>query len=87
MLLPHTYVPLHLCVQIVCIPSYCPNCAQMGESLTALTDIPHFKEVIIMAFSCTECGYKNSEIRGGGAVPTKGTEVKLVATCIDDLKR
>lgn len=28
-----------------------------------------------MAFNCDVCGYKNSEIKGGGAVPTYGTEV------------
>ena len=27
------------------LPAQCPNCCQAGESLTALTDIPHFKEV------------------------------------------
>ena len=32
--------------------------------MTALTDIPHFKEMIIMAFDCELCGFRNSEIRG-----------------------
>ena len=31
-------------------------------------------QVIIMAFNCAECGYKNSEIRGGGALPTLGND-------------
>lgn len=31
--------------EAVSIPSQCPNCGSIGESLTALTDIPHFKEV------------------------------------------
>lgn len=85
--------------EIISLPSNCPSCCAPGESLTALTDIPHFKEVIflinefeillqhelnvgycqviIMAFNCTSCGYRNSEVRGGGAVPAKGTEVIL----------
>jgi len=73
--------------EAVSIPQNCPNCNHPGECLTALTDIPHFKEVIIMAFTCSQCGYKNSEVKGGGAVPTLGTEVTLHATSADDLKR
>jgi hypothetical protein len=73
--------------EVIRIPGECPNCGHPGETLTALTDIPHFKEVIIMAFTCSQCGYKNSEVRGGGAVPTLGTEVTLRATSAEDLKR
>jgi hypothetical protein len=69
------------------IPGECPNCSHPGVTLTALTDIPHFKEVIIMAFTCSQCGYKNSEVKGGGAVPTYGTEVTLRVTSAEDLKR
>ena len=31
--------------EAVLIPSQCPNCNALGESMTAMTDIPHFKEV------------------------------------------
>lgn len=40
-----------------------------------------------MAFTCSQCGYKNSEVRGGGSVPTYGTEVTLRASSVEDLKR
>jgi zinc finger protein len=40
-----------------------------------------------MAFSCGSCGYRNSEVKGGGAVPELGTEVKLDVLTTDDLKR
>lgn len=73
--------------EVVSIPDFCPNCHQQGESLTAMTDIPHFKEVLIMAFTCSQCGYKSSEVKAGGAVPTYGTEVTLRATSPADLKR
>ena len=41
------------------------------------TDVPHFKEVILMGFSCDECGWKNVEVKGGGAVPKHGTVTEL----------
>jgi C4-type Zn-finger protein len=28
-----------------------------------------------MAFDCKNCGFRNNEVKGGGAVPTFGTEV------------
>lgn len=73
--------------EVISIPSHCPNCGTEGSSLTAVTDIPHFKEVIIMAFTCENCGFRNNEVKGGGAVPTLGTEVSLRVTGVDDLKR
>lgn len=41
----------------------CPACGAPGESLTCISDIPHFKEVVIMAFNCEPCGFKSSEVR------------------------
>ena len=29
-------------------------------------DIPHFKEVIIMACNCDVCGYKSNDVKAGG---------------------
>jgi len=71
----------------VSIPSHCPHCGKEGESLTAVTDIPHFKEVLIMAFDCNFCGFRNNEVKAGGAVPDVGTEVTLRVEGPDDLKR
>lgn len=65
----------------------CPSCSALGESLTAMTDIPHFKEVMIMAFTCDKCGYRNSEIKAGGAVPAKGTTVTLLVSDPSDMTR
>jgi len=73
--------------EIIHIPSPCPNCTAEGEMLTAVTNIPHFKEVLIIAYNCNQCGYRNNEVKGGGSVPAKGTEVSLTITCSDDLKR
>eukprot|EP01031_Cornospumella_fuschlensis_P025574 gene25574-30879_t len=69
------------------LPSPCPHCLVMGESLTAITAIPHFKEIIIMSFTCQVCGFKTNEVKAGGAVPLRGTEVRLRVTREEDLKR
>eukprot|EP01033_Poteriospumella_lacustris_P013141 gene13141-9409_t len=73
--------------EVISIPSICPSCHKEGESLTALTNIPHFKEVIIMSFTCKFCGQRTSDVKAGGAVPTYGTEVRLLLTSEEDMKR
>jgi len=68
-------------------PSACPNCFKDGETTMCITDIPHFKEVIIMCFLCEYCGYKSNEIKGGGAIPRLGTVITLKVENKDDLAR
>jgi zinc finger protein len=55
----------------------CHNCGLAGDCLMCVTDVPHFKEVILMGFSCDGCGWKNVEVKGGGAVPPMGTITEL----------
>eukprot|EP00904_Undaria_pinnatifida_P009842 jgi/Undpi1/5989/HiC_scaffold_2.g01263.m1 len=73
--------------EAVRLPENCPACGAPGESLTCIADIPHFKEVMIMAFDCAVCGFKSSEVKGGGAIPPKGTVHTLNATSKDDFRR
>ena len=65
----------------------CPNCHRAGEAVTCVTDIPYFKEVLIMAFACAECGFRNNEIKGGGAIPAEGTLVRLRVEGKEDFSR
>ena len=65
----------------------CPHCFQPAETSMCLTDIPHFKEVIIMSLLCELCGFKSNEIKGGGAIPKYCTKIILSVTSSDDLAR
>lgn len=47
-------------------PTPCHQCAQMGENKMCTVTIPYFKELIIMAFSCENCGAKSREVKTGG---------------------
>lgn len=40
-----------------------------------------------MAFDCKRCGFRNNEVKAGGAVPPRGSEVRLTVAGPDDLKR
>ncbi|CAM9328873.1 unnamed protein product [Ectocarpus sp. 12 AP-2014] len=73
--------------EAVRLPDSCPACGAPGHSLTCLAEIPHFKEIVIMAFNCESCGFKSSEVKGGGAIPPKGTAYTLEAVSKDDFRR
>lgn len=45
------------------------------------SSIPFFKEIIIMAFICDFCGYRNSEIKEGGGIA--GTAQRITVDVSD----
>ena len=55
----------------------CFACSAPGETRMCVTDVPHFKEVILMSFSCEACGWRDVEVKGGGAVPPHGSTTIL----------
>jgi ZPR1 zinc finger protein len=63
--------------EVMRFPQACFNCSAPGDCRMCMTDVPHFKEVILMAFACDECGWKDVEVKGGGAVPDAGTVTTL----------
>jgi zinc finger protein len=62
------------------IESLCMNCHQNGITRILLTKIPFFKEIILMAFSCPECGYKNSEVQPGQCLADQGIRIEVSVT-------
>ncbi|KAF2900788.1 hypothetical protein ILUMI_05388 [Ignelater luminosus] len=69
------------------IESLCMNCHSNGVTRLLLTKIPFYKEVVIMSFSCEECGYENNEIQSGGKIADKGVEITLKVNSQHDINR
>ncbi|KAH8283311.1 hypothetical protein KR054_000607 [Drosophila jambulina] len=65
----------------------CPNCQAPCETNMKLTNIPHFKEVVIMATVCGACGHKTNEVKSGGGVEPQGVRFKVQITTKEDLTR
>ena len=59
----------------------------MGIALTTLSDIPFFKEVVIMATTCDVCGFRENEVKGGSGIEERGTKITLKLTDPTDLTR
>jgi len=68
-------------------PTDCASCYKPAETTMCVTDIPHFKEVIIMSLHCVHCGYKSNEVKGGGSIPKFGTKILLRIDTPADLAR
>jgi zinc finger protein len=69
------------------IESLCMNCHADGTTRLLLTRIPYFREIVIMSFSCPECGFQNNEIQAAGQIQPKGAKYALRVEREGDLQR
>ncbi|NWI00753.1 ZPR1 protein, partial [Tichodroma muraria] len=65
----------------------CPECNAPASTNMKLVQIPHFKEVIIMATNCDSCGHRTNEVKSGGAIEPQGTRISLRITDPSDMTR
>nr|CAG4643983.1 EOG090X06TU [Lepidurus arcticus] len=65
----------------------CSNCNAPCETNMKMTNIPFFKEVIIMATVCDACGHRTNEVKSGTGIADKGTKITLKITDPLDLSR
>lgn len=65
----------------------CPECNAPAATNMKLVQIPHFKEVIIMATNCDACGHRTNEVKSGGAIEPLGTRITLRITDPSDFTR
>lgn len=71
----------------IVMPEQCMTCKLMGENRVCVISIPFFKELIITCFSCDHCGFKSSEVKGGGGISDKGTKITVKVNSQKDLNR
>ncbi|KAK1816352.1 nucleolar zinc-finger protein [Friedmanniomyces endolithicus] len=69
------------------IESLCMNCHENGITRLLLTRIPFFREIVIMSFDCTHCGFRNNEIQSAGEIQPKGARYALRVEKDADLQR
>lgn len=69
------------------IESLCMNCHENGSTRLLLTRIPFFKEIIIMSFSCTHCGFSNNEIQSAGQIQPRAIKYAYKVERDADLQR
>lgn len=65
----------------------CSHCHSPCETNMKVTSIPHFKEVVIMATICDNCGVKTNEVKSGGGIEEKGIKITVQIETRDDMSR
>ena len=69
------------------MPTECYACGKEGTVKMCVSSIPYFKEIIIMAFACDFCGYKNNEIKQGGGISEKAMKLTFAVEQQSDMNR
>jgi zinc finger protein len=69
------------------LPTNCPGCTKPAAVNMTMINIPHFKQVVISAISCSHCAYRSNEVQTGGEIPELGKRITLEVRGPDDLKR
>merc|ERR1712142_1241122 len=65
----------------------CEACQTPTPIRMKVVNIPHFKEVILMASSCDACGHKTNEVKAGGAMEAQGSKIIFKMSDPTDLAR
>lgn len=73
--------------EVLVFDTNCPECNRPAKTNMKLVNIPHFKEVIIMATNCDSCGHRTNEVKSGGATEEQGTKITLHITDASDMTR
>lgn len=73
--------------EVLVFNTNCPMCNAPASTNMKLVQIPHFKEVIIMATNCDSCGHRTNEVKSGGATEELGTKITLHVTDPSDMTR
>lgn len=73
--------------EVLVFNTNCPECNAPASTNMKLVQIPHFKEVIIMATNCDSCSHRTNEVKSGGATEELGTKITLHVTDPSDMTR
>lgn len=73
--------------EVYSFPDVCSSCGATLETYMKTVDIPHFKEVVLMSTNCHSCGYRDNEIKSGGAIAARGRKITLKVEDAEDLSR
>lgn len=73
--------------EVLSFSTNCPDCNSPCETNMKLTNIPHFKEVVIMATLCESCGHRTNEVKSGGGIESQGVRIEVTITGREDFSR
>lgn len=73
--------------EVLSFRTNCPECNCPCETNMKMTNIPHFKEVVIMATVCESCGHRTNEVKSGGGIEPLGVKIEVTVAGKEDFSR
>ncbi|KAF9064592.1 zinc-finger protein zpr1 [Rhodocollybia butyracea] len=73
--------------EIYVFPGTCSSCGHPLDTMMKKVNIPYFKDVLIMSTNCDRCGYRDNEVKSGGAISDQGKRITLKVEDKEDLSR
>ncbi|XP_022913962.1 zinc finger protein ZPR1 [Onthophagus taurus] len=73
--------------EVLQFPTNCNNCGALCETNMKVTNIPHFKDVVIMATLCEKCGNRTNEVKSGGGIEPHGVHIEVDIHGKEDFSR
>ncbi|KAG8741467.1 nucleolar zinc-finger protein [Ceratobasidium sp. 414] len=73
--------------EIYVFPGTCSSCKAPLDTMMKRVIIPYFKDIFIMSTNCAACGYRDNEIKSGGAISEHGRRITLKVEDVEDLSR
>lgn len=70
--------------EVYSFPATCSSCGHELETRMKQINIPYFQDVILMSSACPTCGYKDNEVKSGGAISDKGKRITLKVEAGDE---
>lgn len=63
--------------EVLAVESLCMNCGEQGTTRILPTTIPHFGQVVIMAFECAGCNYTSNTVQNAADIKPLGVQYML----------
>lgn len=73
--------------EVYSFPGTCSSCNAPVNTNMKNVNIPHFKDVMIMSTACDHCGFRDNEVKSGGAISEMGRKLTLHVNDSEDLSR
>ncbi|KAF7760883.1 hypothetical protein Agabi119p4_10292 [Agaricus bisporus var. burnettii] len=73
--------------EVLVFPGTCSSCGHPIETKMKKVNVPYFKDILIMSTNCERCGYRDNEVKSGGAISEQGKRITLKVEDREDLSR
>jgi len=73
--------------EVLTFSTNCGECNAPATTNMKITNVPYFKEVVIMCTTCDLCGARSNEVKSGGGMEELGKKITLNITDPSDMSR